>query len=38
MAMDNRVQSYKNICNILTQSVSKAKEKYQHLQQNLEHS
>jgi hypothetical protein len=29
--MSDRVQSYQNICNILTESVSKAKERYQHL-------
>lgn len=29
--MSDRVQSYQNICNILTESVSKAKQRYQHL-------
>ena len=29
--MSDRVQSYQNICNILTESVSKAKERYSHL-------
>jgi len=29
--MKDRVQSYQNICNILTESVSKAKERYKHL-------
>ncbi len=31
-SMNDRVQSYQNICNILTESVSKAKQRYQHLQ------
>ena len=29
--MNDRVQSYQNICNILTESVSKAKEQLAHL-------
>ena len=29
--MSDRVQSYQNICNILTESVSKAKDRYAHL-------
>ena len=29
--MNDRVQSYQNICNILTESVSKAKENLAHL-------
>ena len=32
--MNDRVQSYQNICNILTESVSKAKEKLAHLAPN----
>jgi len=31
LAMNDRVQSYQNICNILTESVSKAKEDLAHL-------
>ena len=34
--MSDRVQSYQNICNILTESVSKAKERYQHLAPGVE--
>jgi len=30
-ALNDRVQSYQNICNILTESVSKAKEDLAHL-------
>lgn len=30
-SMNDRVQSYQNICNILTESVTRAKQRYQHL-------
>ena len=36
--MKDRVQSYQNICNILTESVSKAKERYKHLAPGLKKS
>ena len=31
MALNDRVQSYQNICNILTESVAKARKKHVHL-------
>jgi len=36
--MKDRVQSYQNMANILTESVSKAKERYRHLAPGLEQS
>ena len=31
MALNDRVQSYQNICNILTESVAKARRRHGHL-------